>query len=289
MIMKKLTEKKTTLNDLYKQGTELLEEADKENAGFDARTLLEFVLNCSTTEFMMNRHKDAKSKVVIEYLSLIRRRALGEPPQYILGEWEFMGNKFKVGKGVLIPRSETELLVDYAEKFLKNIDNPVVFDLCSGSGCIAVSVAKLFPDSTVYAVEKSEEAFGFLTENIKLNKVKNVKAILGDITNDSVLSDINADLILSNPPYIKSDDINLLDIEVRNEPRMALDGGENGYFFYNILATKWIQKLNKNGAVAVECAEDQADEISQMFFLRKTRPTIINDLSGFPRVVTGEK
>lgn len=278
-----------TLNELYKQGEELLEQAGKENSSFDARALLEFVLNVSTTEFMLNRAKKVQSKTVIEYLSLIRRRATGEPLQYILGEWEFTGNKFKVGKGVLIPRPETELLVDYAVEFLKSKEKPVVFDLCSGSGCVAVSIAKIFRNASVYAVEKSDKAFDYLEKNIKLNGVNNVNAVKGDITDLSLLNDVKADLILSNPPYIRTNDIPLLDIEVRNEPVMALDGGEDGYYFYDILSRQWISKLKSDGAIAVECAEDQADEISQMFYLHRTKVRTVNDLSGFPRVVIGEK
>jgi release factor glutamine methyltransferase len=275
-----------TISELCKQGADYLEEAGNDNSGFDARCLMESLLKIDTTKYMLIRDKKADSKLTADFLALIRRRVTGEPLQYILGQWDFMGNTFSVGKGVLIPRPETELLVSYAEKFLKGIEKPIVFDLCSGSGCVAISVAKLFPKATVYAVEKSDEAFLYLEKNIKLNKVKNVKAVHADINNTSCLSGISADLILSNPPYIRSDEIPLLQKEVRQEPVIALDGGADGYDFYRLLAEKWLSGLKKGSSMAVECGEDQADEISQMFFLLRSTVEIKNDLSGFPRMVT---
>lgn len=276
-----------TINELYRQGIQFLEESGKENAGFDARCLMENLLNISTTEFLLMRDKKTDSKTYADYINLIRRRVTGEPLQYILGEWEFMGNPFYVGEGVLIPRPETELLVEYGINYLKNksFNNPIVFDLCSGSGCIAVSIAKQNKNATVYAIEKSNEAFEYLEKNIELNNVKNVRVVRGDIRDSMLLKDIEPQLILSNPPYIKSEEISGLQAEVKNEPRIALDGGRDGYDFYRVIAESWLSRI-KNGAIAVECAENQADEISQMFYLAQTKVNIINDLSGFPRVVT---
>lgn len=267
----------------------MLDEAGVENAGFDARCLVEHTLGIDTTKFMLVRNDKAEIRTVNAFMQFIRRRATGEPLQYILGKWDFMDSEFFVGEGVLIPRPETEILVEYALDFLKDKENPVVFDLCSGSGCIAISVAKALKNVTVYAVEKFNEAFKYLEKNIEHNGVKNVMAVKGDILDGSVLKGITPDLILSNPPYIRSDDISFLQKEVRREPVTALDGGKDGYDFYRVLASDWLQLLPKGGAMAVECAEDQADEISQMFYLSRSRVNIINDLSGFPRVVTAVK
>lgn len=278
-----------TINELYKQGALYLEDAEKENAGFDARCLMEHVLKVNSTKFMLIRDKKIDAKRELEYLSLIRRRVSGEPLQYILGQWDFMDSKFYIGEGVLIPRPETELLVDFAVDFLKDKKNPIVFDLCSGSGCIAVSVAKAVKGCTVYAVEKSDEAFKYLEKNIKLNSAKNVKAIKGDVFDIMLLNGIVPDLILSNPPYIPSDEIPLLQVEVQKEPAMALDGGIDGYDFYKALSLDWLKRISVGGAMAVECAENQADDISQMFSLSGAQSDVINDLSGFPRVVTAIK
>lgn len=280
---------KMTISELCRQGAEMLEDAGRENAGFDARCLIEFLLEIDTTQYMLRRSDKADTRLFNEYMRLIRRRATGEPLQYILGKWEFMECEFYVGEGVLIPRPETELLVDFAVDFLKNKENPIVVDLCSGSGCIAISVAKAIKNSEVYAVEKYDEAFSYLQKNITHNGVKNVTAVKGDIFDGLLLNNIKPDLILSNPPYIRSEDLPFLQQEVRREPSTALDGGSDGYDFYRVLASDWLQRLPKGCAMAVECAEDQADEISQMFFLSRSRVNIINDLSGFPRVVTAVK
>ncbi len=278
-----------TVNELYRQGAEMLDYAFVENAFFDARWLIEKAMGINSTQFALKKDKEVSKKAEVEFLSLIRRRIAGEPLQYILGEWEFMGYPFTVGEGVLIPRPETELLADFAKDVLKDKKAPVVFDLCSGSGCIAVSVAKLFPKAKVYAVEKSADAIAYLKKNVKLNKVKNVEIISGDIADKRLLQGISPDLILSNPPYIKSDELPTLQKEVQREPSMALDGGADGLDFYRILAQNWLCRLPINGVMAVECGEAQAEDISQLFFLSGSTPDTINDLSGIQRAVTAVK
>lgn len=278
-----------TVNELYRQGAEMLDYAFIENAFFDARWLMEHALKINSTQFALKKDKEVKKKDEIAFLSLIRRRIAGEPLQYILGRWEFMGLPFEVGEGVLIPRPETELLPETAKARLSNVKEPVVFDLCSGSGCIAISVAKQFPKAKVYAVEKSKDACEYLKKNIKLNKVKNVELICGDIADKSLLGGVEADCILSNPPYIKSEEIPFLQKEVQKEPKTALDGGADGLDFYKILAAVWMPRLKADGFIAVECGESQAEDVSQLFYLAGGSVDTINDLSGIPRVVTAVK
>lgn len=278
-----------TLNELYRQGAEMLDYAFIENAFFDARWLVEKAVGIEPNQFALKKDKKVGKKDEVEFLSLIRRRIAGEPLQYILGEWEFYGNTFCVGEGVLIPRPETELLVDFAKEKLQSKAGPVVFDLCSGSGCIAVSVAKLFPKAKVYAFEKSHEAIVYLKKNIKINKVKNVEILQGDISCTDILKSVSPDLILSNPPYVKTSEMADLQKEVQHEPAMALDGGVDGLDFYNIIAKEWISQLKSGTLIAVECGEGQTEDVSQMFALMKCDTDIINDLSGIPRVVNAVK
>ena len=286
-----MTEKMTTMtiSELEKLGSQKLRASGKENSDFDARCLLEFVLNLNPTQYLLNRSEEVDSVCAEKFLSLVERRSNGEPLQYILGKWEFMGLPFYVGEGVLIPRPETEMLVEYALDFLKDKKNPVVIDLCSGSGCIAISVAKHLPNAKVYAVEKSDLAFPYLKKNIWLNCVFNVSAVHGDIFDSTLLSDIKPDLILSNPPYIRSPEIVSLQSEVRNEPSMALDGGEDGLIFYREIANGWLDRLGTGGAIAVECAEDQTEDIIRMFSEKTQYAEAFNDLSGLPRTVTAIK
>ncbi len=282
------------LNDLLRKGAEILKAADIEDADFDARCIAEFALkpafankNFNLKNIFIYGDELINEKYTESFMSLIKKRAEGEPLQYLLGEWEFMGLNFKVGKGVLIPRPETEMLVEFAIDSLKSKKAPVVFDLCSGSGCIAISVAKLCPGATVYAVEKSDEAFSFLEENIRLNNADGVKAIKGDILDKNLLTGVSADLLLSNPPYIRTDDIAGLQREVKKEPVMALDGGKDGFDFYRVIASEWLDRIVKGGAFAVECAEDQTQHICKLFSEKASRVQEYKDLSGLPRGVTG--
>ena len=289
MTEKMTTMPKMTISELEKLGSQKLRASGKENSDFDARCLLEFVLNLNPTQYLLNRSEEVDSVCAEKFLSLVERRSNGEPLQYILGKWEFMGLQFYVGEGVLIPRPETEMLVEFALDFLKDKKNPVVIDLCSGSGCIAISVAKHLPNAKVYAVEKSDLAFPYLKKNIWLNCVFNISAVHGDIFDRTLLSDIKPDLILSNPPYIRSPEIASLQSEVRNEPSMALDGGEDGLVFYREIANGWLDRLGTGGAIAVECAEDQTEDIIRMFSEKTQYAEAFNDLSGLPRTVTAIK
>ena len=275
-----------TVNELYRQGCDTLANARVEDVAFDARCLLEKALQVNTSRFFMLKDSIAEPQTIANYLAWIQQRANGEPLQYILGEWEFMGHTFAVGNGVLIPRPETELVVEFADRFLSGKKEPIVLDLCAGSGCIGISIAKIYPNATIYAVEKSPEAFSFLEKNVKINQTKNVIAVNGDITDCTLLSEVKPDLIVSNPPYIKTDDIPFLQYEVRQEPAMALDGGEDGYDFYRILTEIWLPRFVHGGAMAVECAEDQTDCIAQMFRTAGFRTNVVNDCSGLPRMVT---
>lgn len=279
-----------TINEAYRTGIDMLKSNRIPDAEFDARCLLEFALDIEPTQFFISRSELIDDQKAEDYFTLINRRMNGEPLQYILGKWEFMSNEFCVGKGVLIPRPETEKLVELAKEYLTDIEKPVVVDLCSGSGCIAISIAKLIPDATVYAVEKYDDAFCYLTENISLNGVNNVVAVQGDLFDRELLRDVSADLIVSNPPYIRKADIETLSDEVKCEPVTALDGGEDGYDFYRFISSYWLNEfLDKNGAVMVECAEDQGDYISELFSEYSEKIEIIYDFNGLQRIVTAYK
>lgn len=279
-----------TINEAYRTGIDKLERNRIPDAEFDARCLLEFVLGIDSTRFFISRSELIDESKSAHYFSLLNRRVNGEPLQYILGKWEFMDNEFYVGKGVLIPRPETEKLVELAEQYLADVEKPIVIDLCSGSGCIAISIAKLIPDATVYAVEKYDEAFEYLQKNISLNEVNNVIAVRGDLFDRDILRGVSADLIVSNPPYIRKADIVTLSEEVKQEPVTALVGGEDGYDYYRFLSSYWLNEfLGNNGAMMVECAEDQGDYISELFSDYADKTEIFYDFNGLQRIVTAYK
>ena len=279
-----------TVNELYRKSVVLLENAGIEDAEFDARCLLEYALNVDTTQYFMLRSENINSHISEHYNELIKNRISGIPLQYLLGKWEFMGNEFYVGDGVLIPRPETEQLVELACEFLKDKEDPVVVDMCSGSGCIAVSVAKSFKNSKVFAVEKYDKAFSYLKKNIEHNHADNVIPIKGDLFDKNVLSGILPDLIVSNPPYIRKDDLKFLQTEVLHEPVTAFDGGNDGYDFYRFLCGYWFgEYLPENSAMMLECAEDQGDYILSMFSRFTDDSSIHYDFNNLQRIVTAFK
>lgn len=279
-----------TVNQLFRYGADLLNDSGVEDSEFDARCLLESAMGIDTTRFFITRSEEVSEEICNKYRALLSRRIAGEPLQYILGIWEFMGFSFFVGKGVLIPRPETEKLVQLALDYLRDKPSPVVVDLCSGSGCIGISLAKLVPAAKIYAIEKYDEAYRYLKQNIALNSVENIVAVKGDLFDTNLLSDIKADLILSNPPYIRCDDIVTLSPEVQHEPLTALDGGTDGYDYYRFLADFWLDKfLDKNTAMMVECAEDQGDYIAQLFLRYSLKQEIVLDFNNLQRFVLAYK
>ena len=142
-----------TVNELYGIGLKMLKESGNADYSFDCDCLFTAFTGVDKTRRIINRDDDISAKAENSFFSAVKRRIDGEPLQYILGEWEFMGLPFKVGEGVLIPRPETEMLVEFALDYLKDKKSRVVFDLCAGSGCIGLSVARLCPDSKVYLIE----------------------------------------------------------------------------------------------------------------------------------------
>ncbi|MBQ7047027.1 MAG: peptide chain release factor N(5)-glutamine methyltransferase [Oscillospiraceae bacterium] len=277
-----------TLSQALAYAVQKLESAGVENARFDSRCLLERFANVGLTEIMMGSGELLKADFDA-FDSALDKRISGYPLQYILEEWEFMGITFSVGEGVLIPRPETELLVELALKRIEGIDNPVVFDLCSGSGCIGLSISKFRPDAQVYLFEKYDAAFSFLEKNCRNIGNENVHAVKFDITlGADALRLPKPDVIVSNPPYIRSDEMNVLQPEVLCEPSTALDGGEDGMDFYRIIANKWQPIIKRHGSLIVECDSQQTIALARMFMPQCLKVSIISDLNGLQRVVCAD-
>ncbi len=272
--------------ELLKYGRQILTESGIED--FDAECLLMHVFNFDKNSLFLNRFERADENKKDLFLSLVERRKAGEPLQYLIGKWPFMDGEFFVGEGVLIPRFDTETLVEAAVDYIKrNNDVKVVCDLCAGSGCVGISIGMLFPDIQVYCVELSDKAFYYLEKNIKHNNVTNVKAVKGDITKGIEVFDFgDIDVLVSNPPYIETDEIKTLSNEVQNEPHMALDGGKDGLYFYRIISDKWLNFMKKGCFSAFECGETQAKDLSEIYADFSSQINIHNDLNGIERVVS---
>lgn len=275
-----------TVAELLKKGRALLEEKGIDNSANEARWIFEAVFECGREYAVFHAEEEAEKSKAAEYTEKLDQRAAGAPVQYVIGSWDFYGECFSVGEGVLIPRPETELLVDFACDYLKDKSNSVVLDLCSGSGCIGLSVARLNPNAKVFLVEKSADAMKYLSLNAKSFNLPNVKIICGDIFDGFEAFDIpKPDLILSNPPYINSDEIAGLQSEVLLEPAMALDGGKDGLDFYRAIAEKWLPYCG--GAIAVECGEGQADSIKVIFSKQCAEIYSVKDFNEIERMVVG--
>lgn len=248
------------LNNLIKG---ILTRAGVDNPDGDSREILSAALDCSPAELML-RDNDVIETAYRKAVNAARRRAAGEPIQYVIGSWSFMGREYKVGEGVLIPRDDTEVVTREALRLIGKVKKPVITDLCSGSGIIAITLERELTDPAVYAVEKSETAYAYLVENARLNG-SDIKAILSDLK-DCVkdFEDGSLDLLISNPPYIRSDEIAGLQREVQYEPRLALDGGESGYEFYDMILTLWSRKLKAGGMIALEIGEGQYGYIENL-------------------------
>lgn len=252
-----------TVNEIYQSGLKLLENNNIENSKFEAQSLLQKAFSLDRVGFIMHKTDKADENCSHNFLKFIEKRISGEPLQYILGEWSFMGFDFKVGRGVLIPRDDTEVVVNLCIDFLENRTDKKTVDLCSGSGAIAVALDKI-SGAKVTAVEIDETAFSYLETNVKENN-SSVKPVMADALKIcDTFADGELDLIVSNPPYIKSADIETLQKEVRLEPRLALDGGKDGCDFYREIVSRWSRKLKKGGALAFELGENQADTVKAL-------------------------
>ena len=277
-----------TVAELLQKGRELLREKNIDNHVSEARWIFEAVFECTGEYAVFHANDEADASKSAEYINKIEQRAAGTPVQYVIGSWDFYGESFFVGEGVLIPRPETELLVDFACEYLKGKISPVVFDLCAGTGCIGLTVARLNPNAKVFLVEKSPDAMKYLQKNAGRFALANVKIISGDIFSGFDAFNIpKPDLILSNPPYINSGDIAGLQSEVLREPAMALDGGADGLDFYKAIAEKWLTHCG--GAIAVECGEGQADLIRAIFSNQCAETFSVMDFNNIERMVVGRK
>lgn len=276
-----------TYRDIIQSLSEKLTEAGISNAYWEARELAGAALG-----FNCRGKFDTKTQADTEQIklcaNLLARRLMGEPLQYIIGEWDFCGESFKVGSGVLIPRADTETLIERACSLLGGEKELTVIDLCSGSGCIGITLEKKLDCKEVWCVEKSEAAMYFLKENAaRLNSA--CKPLLGDVTDESLPEKLPlADLMICNPPYISAADMKKLQKEVTFEPAEALFGGEDGCDFYREIVRLWKSRLKPEGIMMFEIGAGQEDEVMQIMIQAGMRDVRARrDMAGINRCVYG--
>ena len=268
--------------ELLEEGKHILAQAEIVDAECDAWLLLEHVSGMNRAQFFLHQQDTVPDELEADYRGMLRKRAEHIPLQHLTGTQEFMGLEFQVSPDVLIPRQDTELLV---EKLLPHVQGKRVLDVCTGSGCIAISLAVLGKTEQMDAVDLSEIAL--------IQAGKNAKRLGADVSfyRSDMLDEINGryDVIVSNPPYIASDVVDELMLEVQeHEPRMALDGGADGLDFYRRLLAQAPERLLSGGLLAVEIGYDQREAVMELF--REQGFTDVycdRDLCGNDRVVMG--
>lgn len=273
------------LKDLYLKLRGILSEAEIEAPELEARLLIEGVTGMNRASQIANSSSEISGEIQEKLISMAIKRAEHLPLQYILGKWSFMGFEFKVGEGVLIPRDDTEVLVGLCLDYLKASDGKTALDLCAGSGVVSVALDKL-ANADVTAVELSDKAYNFLLENINGTNIKPHKGDIFECYRDFEAKSF--DLIASNPPYIKTGEIETLQTEVGYEPKTALDGGADGLDFYRAIARRWTPLLKSGGAMAFELGEGQAEYVGGLmadhgYINIKTA----KDLGGTDRAIIG--
>ena len=273
------------LREVYTEGKNRLQKAGVQSYEFDARQLLFFVFSIDANQYLLNQSMplgEEEEKKVNSYFEAIQKRSEKIPLQYITGEQNFCGLDFYVNENVLIPRLDTEVLV---EKILEYEEpGQRVMDMCTGSGCIAITLQKL-GGFQVMAVDISEEALTLARKNAQRNQAQ-VTFFQSNMF-DQLSNTSKVDVIVSNPPYIESKVVDELDDEVKKyEPRLALDGMEDGLHFYRILAREGKRFLNEGGRLYVEIGFDQDEAVKEIFGAQGFLDIqVYKDLAGLDRVV----
>lgn len=281
-----------TYRELYEEGRRILEQAGLPDAALDARFLLEEVCGTNLQTLLVFPEKKVTEEEVNQYRAFVQRRKDREPTAMILGEWDFMGITFRLNKSTLIPEQDTEVLVETALEELKRRgpgEAPLrILDLCTGSGCILLSLLHELRNAGGLGTDLSEEALEAARENaVRLGLQERAAFRQGDLWEP--VGDERFDLIVSNPPYVPTDVIPTLEPEVRcGEPYAALDGGEDGLVFYRRILEEAAGHLKPSGIIIVESGFDEAAQIAALMQDQKLRGIrTVKDYGGLDRVVLG--
>lgn len=277
------------IEEILKKEINNLKQNNIENSTLKAKILLANILNVKKEYLLIHSEEEVKQEDKIKYENCIKELIKGKPLQYITNKQEFMGLNFYVDENVLIPQPDTEILVEKAIEIAETTQKNKILDMCTGSGCIAISLAKKINNAQITAVDISNSALNVANKNAINNNVENkIKFVNSDMFNNI---EEKFDIIVSNPPYIETETINKLEIEVQNEPHLALDGGIDGLKFYKIIANNAFEYLNENGYLLLEIGYNQQNSVTQLLqdIGKYTNIETIKDLGGNYRVVIARK
>ena len=257
-----------------------------DNARFEAEQIVMYALSINKTELITNAKREVSDDEVNRVEKIAARRASGEPLQYILGECEFMSLMFYAESGVLIPRSDTETLVEEVIKIAPS--GADILDFCCGNGCVGISLAHYIQDAHITMTDISDKAIELSKRNIKRNNLSDrITVKKSDILLERVEGKF--EVIVSNPPYIETDVIDTLDSTVKDyEPHLALNGGKDGLTFYRRITSLAPEMLKDGGILAFEIGYNQGESVAELMEKNFTDVRIIKDLGGNDRVVLGQ-
>ena len=281
-----------TYNDIYLSTRNLLKRSGVEAYALEARTLVACAANKSVQQLLRDINLYTSKEVEEKVTDFVARRLKGEPVAYITGSWEFYGLPMKVTPDVLIPRMDTEVLVDAVKEFLVGHKMDArVLDLCCGSGCITCAIGHELPATKLVAIDLSASALEICRQNIAMNRLNSrVICMQADATSSPPMGIGSFDVIASNPPYIESGEIQKLDSSVKDyEPIWALDGGADGLRFYKAIIKYWKSLLRPGGCIIFEVGEDQAQAVGEMLMAAGFESVAYRkDTLGVDRVVIGK-
>lgn len=273
-----------TIKQILSKGMIILKGNNVDSPKLKARLLLQFILKKPREYLIIYDNKEIDKKQQWEYFVNIEKLVSGVPLQHITHHQEFMKMDFYVDENVLIPRPDTEILVEETIKIAQKMNKPKILDLCTGSGAIAISLAKNLPEAEIYGIDISQKAIDIAKMNAKALKVK-VKFLKSNLFDK--LDDIKFDIIVSNPPYIKRGIICDLSKEVQKEPEIALNGGIDGLDFYRKITTQAIDYLKYGSYLCFEIGYDQKDEVMDIISQKEQYSNTYckKDLGGNDRVI----
>lgn len=278
-----------TIFEAYNSTKKKLEAAGIEDYIFEAKQIIKHITGLSAIQ-IINSYNRALSEFQENNLTaIIRQREIRYPLQYIFGEWDFYARPYYVGPGVLVPRADTETLIEKALEFLKEKENPKILDLCAGSGCIGITLALERTDAKVLMVEKFSEALNYAEKNIKRNNAKNAEIIKGDIFDFSAAEE-KYTLIASNPPYVTKAQMDIVSPETKFEPETALIAQDDGLEFYKAIIKNYSNSLEDGGMLIFEVGIGQAEAVKELMLEASYKNVdTVKDLNGIDRVVFGIK
>ena len=270
-------------NDLKKQ----LQGAGIEDSIFEAKQIIKHITGYSNSQILMKYNEKLTEFQENNLTVIIKQRQVRYPLQYILGKWDFFGRSFFVGPGVLIPRPDTETVIECCKEALKGKEKPQILDLCSGTGCIGITLGAELKESKVICLEKYMEAIDYIIKNIAHNESFNVTPLQGDVF-EGTAADGKYDLIVSNPPYVTAHEMTQLQPELAFEPETALLGGEDGLDFYRVITEKYKGALSEGGTLLFEIGAAQGEAVARIMKEQGfTNVEIRKDLAKNDRVVFG--